>query len=203
LEERVAGSDIIAPQRSNSSHLHRPWRATVNYVDQYRQAADYVDRILKGTKPGDLPVQQLNKDALVINLKTAKTLGLTVPLPAPRPCRRGGRMSVADGRCWAQSCPGHMRRPVRRWQKLTLHPRRPIESLLGTKDVLLDLDQFGGPLGRLAHDFHACESLVAAKAAGADSQSRSAALFRLVRRIEIPIGSPQARVGISNSLAAL
>jgi putative ABC transport system substrate-binding protein len=68
------------PQFSKDGGL-MSYGASVNVVDQMRQAASYVDRILKGAKPGDLPVQRADKYTLIINLKTAKILGLTVPLP--------------------------------------------------------------------------------------------------------------------------
>jgi putative ABC transport system substrate-binding protein len=51
-----------------------------NFVESHRQAGVYTARVLKGDKPGDLPVQQVTKVELLINLKTAKALGITFPL---------------------------------------------------------------------------------------------------------------------------
>jgi putative ABC transport system substrate-binding protein len=57
----------------------RPLAYGVDQIEQWRGAAGYVDRILKGEKPGDLPVQAPSKYELVINLKTARAIGLNLP----------------------------------------------------------------------------------------------------------------------------
>ena len=88
ISERRRLVDLAAKNRLPAVY---PWREFVdagslmsyglNVADLFRRAATYVDKILKGAKPADLPVEQPTKFELVINLRTAKVLGLTIPQP--------------------------------------------------------------------------------------------------------------------------
>ena len=62
-------------------------------LDQFRQAAGYVDRILRGAKPGDLPVQRADKYTFILNLKTAKAIRANRAVTAARTSRRGHRIT--------------------------------------------------------------------------------------------------------------
>ena len=86
IPHRARLADLVAKNRLPSMFTQRAdveagglMSYGPNFPDMYRRAATYVDKILKGAKPADLPVEQPTKFELVINLKTAKALGLTIP----------------------------------------------------------------------------------------------------------------------------
>jgi putative ABC transport system substrate-binding protein len=86
IEQRTRIADLAATRRLPAVYGHEDHvRAgglmayTPNFLGNYRRAAVYVDRILRGANPGDLPIEQATKFELLINLKTAKALGLTIP----------------------------------------------------------------------------------------------------------------------------
>jgi putative ABC transport system substrate-binding protein len=86
LTYRARVADFAAKNRLPGMYAHSDYMDAggrmsygPNVADMYRRAATYVDKILKGARPGDLPIEQPTKFELVINLKTAKALGLTIP----------------------------------------------------------------------------------------------------------------------------
>jgi putative tryptophan/tyrosine transport system substrate-binding protein len=86
LETKVIQRVKLFCRQHNLEAFQRPFVAAgglisygPNFADQYRRAAGYVDRILRGEKPANLPVQAPAKYELAVNLKTAKALGLSVP----------------------------------------------------------------------------------------------------------------------------
>ena len=86
IAERKRIVELATAHRIPAMYPNSPWVDTgglmsysTNFSEQYYRAAAYVDRILKGAKPGDLPVEQPTKFELVINLKAAKQIGLTIP----------------------------------------------------------------------------------------------------------------------------
>ena len=86
-----------------------------NFPALFRRSAEYVDKVLRGAKPADLPVEQPTTFELVISLITAKALGLTIPPPVARPRRRGDRIVPTFAALHESGCVHKADSRHRRW----------------------------------------------------------------------------------------
>ena len=104
----------------------------IDLLGQYRQAATYVDLILKGSNPGDLPVQAPDRYRFIINLKTAKMLGLTIPRPPERALLRARCQGPRPLPAMLRNCPetpsamsaARRRRGVFHWRQKAARSRK-------------------------------------------------------------------------------